>query len=113
MARRGDVLVARRRIGVGAGDTRERFVVLSSERFSAALDTLFVAPLDRAVAAYDDFPGVVRLTATEAGLSHEQVIVVSATSSVTHDRFDPDPVGRLRPATLAAVARLLRLLFDL
>ncbi len=113
MARRGEVLVLRRRIGFGAGESRERFVVLSSERFASALETLFVAPLDRALASYDGYPGVVRVTGPEAGGSGDHVLVVSATSSVARDRFDADSVGRLRPATLAAASRILRLLLDL
>lgn len=113
MAARGDVLLVNRKIGFGAGESMNRFAVLESDRFAAQRDSVIVAPLDAALALYDRDPSVVRISSREAGTRGMQVVLVPMLRALSLDEFTPAPVGRLDPRSLHAVARVLRMLFDL
>lgn len=113
MANRGDVLVARRRLGFGSDGTREHFVVLSATAFGHSMDRVLVAPLDERLVLYDSDPLVVPVSAKEAGTSSAQVALPAFLSSVSLDRFDIEPSGHVRPTTLSKLDRNLRILLDL
>lgn len=91
----------------------ERFVVLQADVYNRVLDTIVVAPLDRAFGFYDDLPGAVPVSAAEAGAEHKQVVLLPQVASVPAAQFDPVAVGKLRPATLARVGGELKLVLDL
>ena len=110
--RRGEVFALRRGIGFGSRGA-ERFVVLQADRISAALDTVLAAPLDDALQIYATFGGAVPVGASEAGTRADQVVVVTQLSCVAIDYFEPMPVGKVKPATLARVNRVLRLVLHL
>ncbi len=103
MALRGDVLVARRRLGFGAEGRRELFVVLQADAVATALGTSIVAPLDDVLDVYDGDPLVTRVSAKEAGAPRPQVVLPQYLTSASLDRFDASCTGRLRPASLRAV----------
>jgi mRNA-degrading endonuclease toxin of MazEF toxin-antitoxin module len=109
---RGEVLSLRRPIGFLPGSRIDRFVVLQSDRLAAVLDTLLVVPLDRAHADYSRLPALVRVSAAEAGTKEDHVAIVPHLGSIPADRFDLSPVGRLQPATLARIARVVKLVLD-
>jgi hypothetical protein len=62
VAKRGDVLVARRKLGFGAEGKAEHFVVLQSEELRG-LDTVVVAPLDADGPLYEGDPLVAEVDA--------------------------------------------------
>ena len=95
MAARGDVLIVRRRIGFGASREVERFAVLQSDAFNAAVETLVVAPLDTRHAFYAGFPAAVPVPREEAGTASPQVLLVSHLAAVAAARFEPVAVARL------------------
>jgi len=113
VAKRGEVLLARRRVGFAAANELERFVVLQHERLNGILPTLVVAPLDAALPIYGGNPLAVPIPAGESGTPEPQVLVLSAICSLPQDRFQPLAAGRLRPASLAMTDTALRLLLDL
>lgn len=110
---RGDVLVVRRRLGFGAGDRREHFVVLQSDLLQRDLETVVVAPLDDDLPLYAGDPLVVHATKREAGATEPQVILVQHLTSVLRDRFDAARVGRLRASTMRDVERLVTILLEI
>jgi mRNA-degrading endonuclease toxin of MazEF toxin-antitoxin module len=107
VAERGDVLVARRRLGFGAEGQREHFVVLQAALLTD-LDTTIVAPLDDDAAMYKKDPLVVAVTAKEAGTRRPQVVLVHLLTSALLDRFEPSVAGRLTGRTMAKVDRVLQ-----
>lgn len=113
MAQRGEVIALRRRIGFGPSGTVERFVVVQADVYNRLLDTVVVAPLDRAFEFYDDLPGAVPVSAVEAGAGQKQVVLLPQVASVPAAQFEPSPVGKLRPGTLARVGGELKLVLDL
>jgi mRNA-degrading endonuclease toxin of MazEF toxin-antitoxin module len=112
VARRGDVVVALRKLGFGSGGRREHFVVLQSDLL-AGLDTVIVAPLDADAPMYKTDPLAVRISAAEAGTARPHVALVHLQGAARLDRFEAATVGRLSPKSLAAVDRLLRTVLGL
>lgn len=109
---RGDVLALRRAVGFLPGARLERFVVVQSDRL-AALDTLLAIPLDEAHTAYAGLPGMVPVSRTEGGTKRDLVALVTQLASVPESRFDPVPVGKLRPNTLQRIGRVLQIVLEL
>ena len=112
MARRGEVLVALRKLGFGAGGRRERFVVVQSDLLSG-IDTAIVAPLDEEASMYDDDPLTVRVPAAEAGTAQPQVVIGHLIAATRLDRFEKEAVAKLSSKTMAAVNALLRTVLHL
>lgn len=112
MAKRAEVLVARRRLGFGAEGRREHFVVLQSDLL-VGLETLVVAPLDDDALVYRGDPLVVPVSAREAGTRGTQVLLVHMLTSVLADKFDVATSGRLSPRTMARVDDVLRTVMHL
>jgi mRNA-degrading endonuclease toxin of MazEF toxin-antitoxin module len=110
--RRGDVVVARRRLGFGAEGTAEHFAVVQSERLGR-LETVIVAPLDVDGPLYRGDPLVVHVSAREAGLRQPHVVLVHLPAATLLDRFEPAHAGRLSAASMAKVDAVLRLVLHL
>ncbi len=113
MASRGDVLVARRRLGFGSDGTREHFVVLSATALGQSMDRVLVAPVDERLHLYDGDPLVAPLSAKEVGTNSPQVVLPAFLTSVSLDRFDVETAGHVRLSTLSKLDRILRILLDL
>jgi len=113
VARRGEVLRAKRRLGFSATGVEERFVVLQHDRLNALLPTVLVAPLDTATAAFEGRPGAIPVSPEEAGTESPQVLLATAVTWTRWETFQPGVVGRLLPSTLAEVDRALRMVLDL
>jgi len=112
MAKRADVLVARRRLGFGAEGQREHFVVLQSDAL-AGVETLVVAPLDDDRPLYRGDPLSVPVPAREAGTRGAQVLLVHLLTSARTNKFDVATAGRLSPRTMARVDDVLRTVLNL
>jgi mRNA-degrading endonuclease toxin of MazEF toxin-antitoxin module len=112
VAKRADVLVARRKLGFGVEGRREHFVVVQSDLLSG-LDTLVVAPLydDGTVSRGD--PLSVQVPADEAGTSRPQVVLVHLLTSALLGRFEATPSGRLSARSMARVDQVLRRALEL
>ena len=113
MARRGDVLAVKRRLGFGSEGRVEHFVVLQADVVQAALDTTIVVPLDDDLPLYEGDPLVVSVSAKEAGTRRGQVALVAHVLSVRIDRFEPTPVGKLKLVTLRSLEASARVILDL
>ena len=111
MGKRGDVLVARRRLGFGTEGRPEHFVVVQSDHL--ALETVLVVPLDSDHPHYEDNPVVVRVTAKEAGVDRPQNALAYLVTAASWERFDDGVVGRLRPVSMALLDRALAVAQDL
>jgi mRNA-degrading endonuclease toxin of MazEF toxin-antitoxin module len=107
VARRGDVLVARRKLGFGAEGHREHFVVVQSNLL-AGLDTVLVVPLDDDVPLYKGDPLVVPVPAREAGTRQPQVVLAHLLTSALADRFDGSAAGHLSTRSMARIDDALR-----
>ena len=107
VARRGDVLVARRKLGFGADGKAEHFVVVQSDELRD-LDTVVVAPLDADARLYDDDPLVVHVTPKETGARTPQVVLVHLLTATLLDRFERAPAGKLSSASMEALDALVR-----
>jgi len=112
VAKRGEVLVARRRLGFGSGGRREHFVVVQSELL-AGIETAVVAPLDDVARIYDDDPLAVQVTAGEAGTKTAQVVLVHLLAAISLERFEPIAAGRLSAKSLTRVDDVLRSVLQL
>lgn len=112
MAKRGEVLVARRRLGFGAEGRREHFAVLQSDLL-AGLETVVVAPLDDDAPVYRGDPLALPVPAREAGTRRPQVLLAHLLTSVLVDRFDAATVGKLSSRTMASVDDALRRVLQL
>jgi hypothetical protein len=112
MARRGDVIVAVRKLGFASAGRREHFVVLQSDLL-AGIDTLIVAPLDEDAPMYRTDPLVVRVSAAEVGAARAHAVLVHLQGAVRLDRFEAATVGRLSPKSMGSVDRLLRTVLSL
>jgi mRNA-degrading endonuclease toxin of MazEF toxin-antitoxin module len=112
VAKRADVLVARRRLGFVVEGRRELFVVVQSD-LAHALDTVVVAPLDDDAPMYRSDPLVVPVSAREAGSRGPQVVLVHMISAALIDRFEVGASGRLSSRSMAQVSRTLRSLLEL
>jgi hypothetical protein len=113
MADRGDVLRLKRRLGFAAKGEAEGVIVVQATPLNSVLSTLLVVPLDPAVGAYTRHPAVLRIPGAETGSAVDQVAVPWRLRAISADACAPGPVGRLRPATLAALDDLLKLVLDL
>ena len=113
MAERGQVLRLKRRLGFAAKGEAESVVVVQVDALNDLLPTLLVVPLDPAAGSFAGHPAVLKVSREEAGSGVEQVAVPWRLRAVPADSLAPGPVGRLRPATLAALDDLLRLVLDL
>jgi hypothetical protein len=112
VAKRGDVLVALRKLGFGAGGRRERFVVIQSDLL-VGVDTVVVAPLDEDAPMYQGDPLVVRVSAAEAGTTQPHVAVVHLMAAARLDRFEPAAAARLSSRSMGLVDGLLRTVLHL
>ncbi len=108
MARRGEVLVSRRKLGFAAEGKAEHFVVVQSDPLRD-LETVIVAPLDADGPLYDDDPLVVHVTAKEAGAKGPHVVLVHLLAATLRERFEPAHAGRLTTASMVLVDDRLRL----
>jgi mRNA-degrading endonuclease toxin of MazEF toxin-antitoxin module len=106
VAKRAEVLVARRRLGFGAGGRKEHFVVLQSDLLSS-LETAVVAPLDEDASIYADDPLAVHVTGKEAGTKTAQVVLVHLLAAVSLERFEAAPVGHLSAKSMVQVGEAL------
>ena len=113
MAERGDVLRLKRRLGFGAKGEAEAVIVLQATPLNAVLPTLIVVPLDPAVGAYAGHPAVLRISRQENGSNVDQIAAPWRLRAVAADALAPGAVGRLRPATQAALDELLKLVLGL
>jgi mRNA-degrading endonuclease toxin of MazEF toxin-antitoxin module len=111
VARRGDVLVARRKLGFGAEGKAEHFVVVQSDRLRE-LETVIVAPLDVDGPLYEGDPLVVRVSAREAGTTRPHVVLTHLLAATLLERFEPERAGKLSAASMARVEGLVRLALD-
>ncbi len=112
MAKRAEVLVARRRLGFGAAGTREYFVVLQSD-ILASIETVVVAPLDDDGPMYEDDPLAVHVSAKEAGTKRAQVVLVHLLTAASLEKFEPSPAGHLFARSIAQVESILRTVLHL
>jgi mRNA-degrading endonuclease toxin of MazEF toxin-antitoxin module len=103
----------RRAIGFLPGARLERFAVLQSDRLSRAIDTVIAIPLDEARPEYAGLPGAVPVSVREAASGREQVALVTQLTSLPRSRFEASAVGRLRPATLSQIGRVVRVVLEL
>ncbi len=112
VARRGDVLAVKRRLGFGARGLTEHFVVLQSDDLRG-LETLIVAPLDVDGPLYEDDPLVVHVEAKEAGAKRPHVVLVHMLSAALVERFEAGQVGKLSARSMASVDALVRVVLHL
>jgi hypothetical protein len=112
LAKRADVLVARRRLGFGAEGRREHFVVVQSDLLGG-FDTAVVAPLDDDAPLYEDDPLAVHVPAKEAGSKAAQVVLVHLLAAVRLERFEPIAAGRLSAKSMARIDGALRTVLQL
>ncbi|MBI4816357.1 MAG: type II toxin-antitoxin system PemK/MazF family toxin [Deltaproteobacteria bacterium] len=107
------MLELKRRIGFGAAKRPERFVVLQAEALSLALESIVVAPLDQALDVYRAFPAAIPISANEAGTASDQIVLLTQLGTLAASSFQVGPVGRLLPATLVEVDRMLKMVLGL
>jgi mRNA-degrading endonuclease toxin of MazEF toxin-antitoxin module len=112
MAKRGEVLVARKKLGFGVEGRREHFVVVQSDLLSE-LDTLLVAPLDESAPMYEDDPIVVHLQGKDARGGRPQVVLVHLLAAAPADRFEAAAVGRISAPSMARIDAMLRTVLHL
>jgi mRNA-degrading endonuclease toxin of MazEF toxin-antitoxin module len=108
VARRGDILVAQRRIGFGAKGEPELFVSLQADLLDT-LSTVVVAPLDVNHPRYADHPLVVRVAAK----GESYAVLVWLLASTLAERFAPKPVGRVPAGTMREIDRVAKTVLDL
>ncbi|MBI4702481.1 MAG: type II toxin-antitoxin system PemK/MazF family toxin [Deltaproteobacteria bacterium] len=114
MARRGEVLLLKGRLGFAARGDGELFVVVQDDRLGdSLLPTTIALPLDSATALYERSPWAVPVSAEEAGARVAYVAVATHPCTIALERFAPAAVGRLKAATLAKLDRVLRLVLGL
>jgi mRNA-degrading endonuclease toxin of MazEF toxin-antitoxin module len=112
VAKRAEVLVARRRLGFGAEGRREHFVVLQSDVL-AIIETAVVAPLDEDAPMYEDDPLAVHISAKEAGTKAAQVVLVHLLAAASLEKFEPTPAGHLSAKSIDKVEDVLRTVLHL
>jgi hypothetical protein len=112
VAKRGEVLVARRKLGFGVEGKAEHFVVVQSDQLQN-LETVLVAPLDvDDDALYAGDPLVVHVSPREAGAKLPHVVLVYLLSAPLLDRFEPLRVSKLSAPSMAKVSALVRFALD-
>lgn len=112
MARRGDVVELHRPAGFGAAVLRHA-VVVQSDLLNQQIGTYVLVPLDIRQDIHFGHPGAIPVSATEAGLKHEQVALVASVFSAPADRVEKGAQGSLLPATLARLDDVLRRVLSL
>jgi mRNA-degrading endonuclease toxin of MazEF toxin-antitoxin module len=112
MAKRADVVVARRRLGFGAEGRREHFVVVQADLLSG-IETAVVAPLDDDAPMYKEDPLAVHVSAKEAGTKSRQVALVHLLAAMALEKFEPEATGRLSPKSMKLVDGALRTVLNL
>ena len=112
MARRGEVLVSRRRLGFGAEGKAERFVVLQADQLRG-LVTIVVAPTDSDGPLYEEDPLVAHVSAREVGAKQPHVVLAYMPTAVLLERFEEAPVGRLTAASMEGVDALVKVALGL
>lgn len=111
MAKRGDVLAAKRRLGFSAPGMPEHFVIVQSDQLRD-LDTVIVVPMDDDGEVYEGDPLVVRVSAKEAGTKRPQVALVHLAVSAARDKFEAATAGRLSSKSMTAIDALVRFVVD-
>jgi mRNA-degrading endonuclease toxin of MazEF toxin-antitoxin module len=106
VAKRGDVLIAKRKLGFAAEGVPQHFVVVQSDQLRD-LDTLLVVPLDAAAPMYEADPLVVPVTAKEASARVPHVALVHLLTAALRERFEEAPAGRLSAGSMDKVDDLL------
>jgi hypothetical protein len=112
VAKRADVLIARRRLGFGAEGRREHFMVLQSDLLGG-IETAVVAPLDDDAPMYEGDPLVVHVSAKETGTKSAQVVLVHLLAAASLEKFEPAAPGRLSAKSMAEVEHVLRTVLHL
>jgi mRNA-degrading endonuclease toxin of MazEF toxin-antitoxin module len=113
MADRRDVFRLKRRLGFGAKGEAEAVIVIQATPLNAVLPTLVVVPLDPAIGAYGSHAAALRVSRQEAGSNVDQMAVPWRLRALAADALAPGPTGRLTPATLANLDRLIALVLGL
>ena len=113
MARKGDILRSRRRVGFLGGE-ETLFVVLQADALNATLPTIAVAPITPATTGGPPPPLSVPIHVPGSTLIPPGALArIPATGPQPRVRFDPAPIATVDASTLAALERALTLLFDL
>jgi mRNA-degrading endonuclease toxin of MazEF toxin-antitoxin module len=107
------VLRVLRRVGFGGAAAPQQVVVVQPDALNAIAPTLLVVPLDTETGAHAADATVVRVSAVEAAARAPQVALPMFLHYAYGDRFAPGVVARLRPETVAALDRALRLVLGL
>lgn len=113
MTDRADVLRLAKRLGFGAAAAGEPVAVVQATALLAVLPTMLVVPLDAATASHQGNPLAVPVPKAEAGLGTDHVALVHQVRPIAAESLAPGVIGRLGPATMAAIERALRRLFAL
>ncbi len=113
MAKRGDVLVVRRRIGFAGEGRRERWLVVLHDRLCASRRFVVAAPLDLETAVHAGDPLAVPMPAAEAGSRKDQVVEVMQVQSLPVTGFEPGRSGQASAATMRRVEIALRYMLAL
>lgn len=113
MVSRGDVLRVKKRLGFSAKGEAESVVVVQATALNAVFPTLIVVPLDPATSAFAGHRAALRISRSEIGSGVDQVAIPWALRTIAADAFSPGTVGRLKPATLAALDDLIKFVLDL
>jgi mRNA-degrading endonuclease toxin of MazEF toxin-antitoxin module len=113
MAERGDILRLKNRLGFLPRGEIGAAVVVQVRSLNDILPTLLVVPLDQALAPYASDPTAVPVSSREAGSKTDQVALATQVRPILLDNFSPGAAGRLLPATLARLDRVLRLVLGL
>ncbi len=103
----------KRRLGFGAWGEGDAVVVGQANALNVILPTLLVVPLDPAIGSFGRQTPVIRVSREEAGSRVDHLAIPWQLRALSADSLAPGPAGRLRPATLAALDDLLKLVLDL
>ncbi len=113
MARKGDVLVARRRLGFAVRGEEERFVVIQDDDIGRCTPTTIAVVLDVASTVHEGSPFAVPISPAEAGSRVSHLALANHLATVPLDRFQAGAVGHLEPPTLARLESVLRVVLGL
>jgi hypothetical protein len=113
VAGRGEVLALGRALGFLPNAEISRFVVMQTNRLASVLETVLVIPLDDPLPEYDGLPGLIPVSAAEAGTKTPRLALATQLTCLALSRFEPAAVGRVRPGTLTRLDRVLRFVLEL
>ncbi len=113
MARRGDILRLRQRLGFEPRGEAEAVVVVQADPLNTSLATLLVVPLDPAVETFAEHPYAIPIPGAECGSSIDHVALTTQLRAAPVDSFATGIVGHLSPRSQAAVDRALLLVLSL